>query len=225
MKLNAPREMPDRGKSAPAAPALPEPLAEQKRNGHSLKEAELLGMGKEAIAAFGLADMAGMREAFPELHDALAEAGLGARLSFGAKRTAGSGEGKRPEDMDAEELRKLDPAHLDERAMYRLICAECFRMGSGSPYVGSRRGTVPKLQSNMNRKLGGPQHKLFKKCWERMVSEGAIAYNTNSSAASVEPLAAVRTPEIRDALGWAIRQQMKVSGEWRAKYEGKQGRG
>lgn len=93
-----------------------------------------------------------------------------------------------------------------ESEMYRMILSECFRIGGANPFMGNRRGTIPVLQANLNRRLSGPEHKLFRKCWDRMAAEGAIAFNTNRTAASLDVRSSPRTPELREALEWAARQ-------------------
>jgi hypothetical protein len=124
-------------------------------------------------------------------------------------------------DLNSEQLRKLDLRYkqVEDGMMYRIICAECFRMGNGHPFVGSHRSTVPKLQSGLHRRLGGPQHRVFEKCWERMAVEGAIVYNTNRSAASLNPFAGVRDPDLRKALEWAVGEQVAATPEWNARYK------
>lgn len=99
---------------------------------------------------------------------------------------------------------------MDEESMYRRICSECFRIGGANAFIGGSRTTIPKLQSAMHRKLGGPEHKLFRKCWDRMAAEGAIAFNSNSTAASLNPYADVRDGKLRSALLWAAAEQRRA---------------
>ena len=144
-----------------------------------------------------------LRRADREVYDLAAETGALGSLVFaagGAKQAGG-----RPEP--------------DEQAMYKRICSECFRMSNGNPYVGSRRATIEQLRSAISKRLKGKEHKLFDKCWSRMAAEGAIIYNSNSTAASLDPFAeGVRDPQVREALRWAIGEQASANPEWRARY-------
>lgn len=95
-----------------------------------------------------------------------------------------------------------------ESSMYRRICAECFGIGSGTQYVGGKRSSVQGLQSRMKHALKGADHKAFVKCWNRMVSEGAIQLDRQRNTASLIPAARVHDAELDDALRWVQTQQL-----------------
>ncbi len=194
---------------------------------------DVVFLAQSAIDEIGISGMGELARLDAELHLLVAEAGVQGRLRFAAEKDDGAGEaggtpGKGPEGADcqllglsAEQLRKADLHGRDtgEEEMFRLIFAECFRVGTGNPYLGSMRGTIPKLQSNMNRKLSGRQHRLFRKCWARMESEGVISYNHNRTAASVDIGGrGLKDAGLARALSWASAEQIKVGPEWVAAF-------
>jgi hypothetical protein len=191
---------------------------------------DVVFLAQSLIDEMRIADAAELGRLDPELHALIEELGAGAGLGFHpeppARRADDGPAGAPPEgvvpmqSMSAEQLRKADlhGAAISEEMAYRLILADCFRLGTANPFIGGVRATVPKLQGNINRRLNGPQHKTFRKCWDRMVAEGVVAHNSNGSAASVDPdPAPVRDGALRSALAWALSEQSKVSPEWRAK--------
>lgn len=191
---------------------------------------EIVFLAQSAIQDGGLSCMDELAIIDPELHGAVVGAGAEARLVFpvmiempaiadddcqsaglcealggrNGRGDNGNGSGFRESAGRDEKARAID-----EEAMYRMICRECFRVGGASPFVGGCRTTIPKLQSAMHRKLGGHEHKLFRKCWDRMAAEGAIAFNSNSTAASLNPHADVRDGKLRSALEWAAGEQRR----------------
>ncbi len=210
---------------------------------------EVVFLAQSAIDEIGISGMGELARLDAELHNLVAESGVQERLRFApAEKANGSTEestvggavcspggngaggpaGKGPEGADgrllglsAEQLRKADlhGRETGEEEMFRLIFAECFRVGTGNPYLGSMRGTIPKLQSNMNRRLSGRQHRLFRKCWARMESESVITYNHNRTAASVDiGTRGLREAGLVRALSWASAEQMKVGPEWVAAF-------
>ncbi|HSB47862.1 MAG TPA: hypothetical protein VLD37_07660 [Candidatus Bilamarchaeum sp.] len=145
----------------------------------------------------------------PEISHAAASAGAIPLLVFAKPK-------EKPEAHCAPPEEKTEARRLGEDDMYRRIMKECFRMGTGSPYVGSVRCTIPRLKSAMNRKLSGPDHRLFKKCWDRMAAEGVIVYNTNCSAASIDTAPEkLRDEKLAAALAWAVSEQVKACPGWR----------
>ncbi|MFN7991536.1 MAG: hypothetical protein U0R44_05240 [Candidatus Micrarchaeia archaeon] len=185
---------------------------------------DIVFLAQSAIDDAGLSSLDELEILDPEICGLVRERGLCGSLRFRSALPAEEGPAEAAPallGLRAEELRKSDLRGLElgEREMFGLILAECFRLGTGGPYIGNSRCTVPKLQSNMNRKLGGPQHRVFRKCWDRMVAEGVIVYNQNSSAASLDIDARIRDGALREAVGWAIGQQMDVSREWRARLD------
>jgi hypothetical protein len=178
-----------------------------------LSKEDILFLAQSAIDDAGLSSAEELAVLDPELFEAAKAAGADGMLSYvktergRAPGAGGAGSGS----MDGEGAQKRAAA-MDEEMMYRTICTECFRMGTGSPYICGFRTTVQKLQSNMHRKLGGPRHRMFRKCWDRMVAEGAITYNSNATAASINPSAEVRDTALRNALHWARKEQSRFSG-------------
>ena len=184
-----------------------------------LEDADVIALAQEAIGELGLHSREDLRAAFGELFAEAETRGLWDALDFpGGEEADASEKPGLPRRASAEEMRKapLRELSLDERAMYRLICADCFRVGAGSPYVGGCRATLEKLQSNLVRRLSGPQHRLLRKCWDRMVAEGAIVYNSSGTAASLDPTAGVSDRELGQALAWASAQQKRIGAECRA---------
>ncbi|MEW6721642.1 MAG: hypothetical protein AB1324_00100 [Candidatus Micrarchaeota archaeon] len=195
----------------------PAPLrAEQagKRNGFGIPlvesaftHGEALQLAQAVVNEKKLSGPEELRKADREVHDLAAETGALAELVFFGERNSGDGGSGRPA-----------PRPDAEGEMFRRICSECFRMSGGNPFVGGRRATVEQLRSAITKRLKGREHKLFDKCWSRMAAEGAIVFNSNSTAASLNPFAeGVRDGRIKEALRWAIREQANANPEWRAK--------
>jgi len=101
---------------------------------------------------------------------------------------------------------------LSDGEMYRRICSECFGIGAGTQYVGGRKTSVHKLQAGILRMLKGMDHKLFRKCWDRMISQGAIDLDRQRDTASLIPSAPVRDEKLKGALEWAHRQRLDSIG-------------
>ncbi len=197
---------------------------------------DVVFLAQSAIDEIGISGMGELARLDSELHLLVADAGVQGRLRFAeekedgarGKDETGGAQGKGPEGADgqllrlsAEQLRKADlhGRETGEEEMFRLIFAESFRVGTGNPYLGSMRGTIPKLQSNMNRKLSGRQHRLFRKCWARMESEGVISYNHNRTAASIDiGSRGLKDAGLARALSWASAEQIKVGPEWVAAF-------
>ena len=210
------------GAQPPAEPARSEvksePVArkEEKPAASGWEKGDVMFLAQSAIEERGIHEPAGLEMLDPDLYALAAEHGVLAELRFVEKAGAEEDGSKAGEllRLGAGQVRKapLKGLELCEEEVYRLILAECFRIGTGGPYMNGVRGTIPKLQSNINRKMSGPQHKMFRKCWDRMASEGVISYNQNSSAASVSlAVHEVRDESLASALAWASAEHSKVS--------------
>ncbi len=166
---------------------------------------DIVFLAQSAIDEMEVASLDELGRLDAEMHALVVETGAAGSLSFArpAGEAAGGTDGMRPY-----EGRRL----MDEEAMYRLILSEGFGMGCANAALGSHRETIQKLQCGLKRKLKGPaQQRLFKRCWGRMEAEGAIAYNSNRTAASLDP--SVRKPSdpaLATALSWAFSEQAKV---------------
>jgi hypothetical protein len=150
----------------------------------------------------------------PEVHSGALMAGVIGSLKF--KETP-------LYEMSAEGMRKasLKKADIDACTMFKLIMVECFHIGTGRPVVGVHRTTqTATLHNPMNRKLSKSQHREFRRCWERMAGEGVIQMTKDKNAAHLNvTLGHIGDQDLKTAVVWAIREQMKVSAEWRGRYE------
>jgi hypothetical protein len=155
-----------------------------------------------------------------ELYSGALAAGVVSSLKFRENAEAGA---LPMTAMVPEELRKasLKGAEIDNCTMFKLIMVECFHIGTGRPVVGVHRTTqTATLQNTMNRKLSGPQHREFKRCWSRMVSEGVIQMTKDKNAAHLNvTFDGICDMQLKKAVTWAIKEQMKISPEWRGRYE------
>jgi hypothetical protein len=213
------------------------PAAVEKQDKGIWTEDEITFLAQSMIDEMEIADMGELETFDGELHRMVVDMGLEGKLGFHERKE--SGDAQRPDAVEgagegvagcraalsagasAEQVRKLGLQEngFDEGLMFRLICAECFRMGSAAPFVGGRRTTLEKLRSGLQRKLSGRQQRLFRRCWDRMASEGAISFNSNRTAASLNPLLSqLGEGPLRDAIAWAVREQMSVDGRWEARY-------
>ena len=165
-----------------------------------LSQAEVAELAQLVIDEGKLSGMEELSIIDPEIAGALKALKAEGLIVF-ATDEAGPAGGQEPGGV-----KKQAPAEISEEEMFRRICEECFRVSGGNPFLGTRRGTIPKLQSSIKRKLTGPQHRVFKKCWDRMEAEGAIVYNTNKSAASLDLYCEPRTEGLKEALRWASGQ-------------------
>ncbi len=192
--------------------------------GLCLPKEDIAFLAQAAVDEWGLTRISELAEIDPELAGAAEYAGVAASLRFRANGANGSrlAGGSAVADSD-EPVAAIQDSGLagradncetsEEEAMFRRICTECFRIGTGSPFIGGCRSTLPKLQSGLNRRLNGREHKLFRKCWDRMAAEGAIVFNSNRSAASLNPYTAIRDPVLRGALDWAAAENRKSCGQ------------
>ncbi len=204
---------------ATPVPDHPQPESESRAEAHpqappALEDREIASLAQDAIGEFGLSSPADLKAAFPELYDEMESRKLWSSVGFTKETAEEEGRlGGFGLADSAEAVRKAgaERAHADERSMFMLICAECFRVGTANPYIGGFRSTLQKLHSGISRRLGGPAHKAFRKCWDRMAAEGAITFNSNSTAASLNMDACVRDKNLREALEWAKAEQASVA--------------
>src|SRR5271157_1110804 len=184
-----------------------------------LDDGEIIALAQEAIRELGLQDLECLRRDFGELHEIVVSRGLAQSIVF-----EGAALGKidatqealpkprerlEPASLSPERLRKMDIDELEisRESMYILICACCFKVGTPFPVLSGMKAAMPDLQAQIQRKLNGSQNRLLRRCWGKMIAEGAIGFNSNSSAASLNLTARVRDPELEKALGWASRSQ------------------
>jgi len=118
--------------------------------------------------------------------------------------------------MEPAELRNADLKlfKIDKRAMYRLICLECFRLCTAKPLIGKSYAPIKTLQGNLQRRLNGdPQLKrMFDQCWKRMVAKGAILLAKSNTVASLTSQArTIADRDIREALEWALENHRKLT--------------
>ncbi len=172
---------------------------------------DVVFLAQSAIDEMAIGSLGELARLDTEMHALVMETGAAVALRFPAPPDRGSAEEERPR-----ERKEANGKAEGEEEMYRLILSDGFGMGGASPAIGSHRETIQKLQSRLKRKLKGPaQQRLFKRCWSRMEAEGAIAYNSNRTAASLDP--SVRNPSdpvLTSALSWAFANHGKVGSGW-----------
>lgn len=182
---------------APGKQDPPKAPGEDGSKGVPLTAQEIAQLAQMVVDEGGLRGMEELELLDPEIAGAVRGHGIGGLLVFAPQESppvpeeAGNG-GRRQEN-----------GAITEEEMFRRICAECFRVCGGNAFLGARRGTIPKLQGTLKRKLAGAEHRMFKRCWDRMEAEGAIMYNSNKSAASLNLYCEPRTESLRAALLWA----------------------
>lgn len=157
----------------------------------------------------------------PEVFGYLEERGLMGRIAFHVRSTDSpedieDPEERRkvtrlpvPEDTEPEALRKMDirGRSLSPLLMEKLICLECFRAGTAKALIDQAYAPAPSLRSNMLRRIRGDKEhqKLFRKCWDRMVSAGAINRKKHGDTASLcSSTKEITDAEVSEALQWAL---------------------
>lgn len=120
------------------------------------------------------------------------------------------------ENMSPAELRNADLKlyRIDEKAMYRLICLECFRLCTAKPLIGKSYAPITKLKGNLQKRLNGdPQmKKLFDQCWKLMVANKAIILAKSNTVASLtSSTGSVLDPEIKEAVEWALENHRELT--------------
>jgi len=112
-----------------------------------------------------------------------------------------------PKDIEPESLRKMDlkGRSMDSLTMYKLVCLECFRLGTAKPLIGQQYAPIASLRSNMDRRLqGDPELKRqFTKAWKAMANSGAIKIKKSNGIASLQPCAEIDDGTVREAVRWA----------------------
>lgn len=118
-----------------------------------------------------------------------------------------------------EELAELRKAGLHGRKlsrpdMYRLICVECFRLGTAKPLIKQGYGATTNLQSNLLKRLSGDTKliRLFYGCWGKMAASDAILRKkAHEGVSSINPhTQEITDPLVRDAVKWALSEQRRV---------------
>lgn len=112
-----------------------------------------------------------------------------------------------PASSNAESLRQMDlrGRSMDDGTMCRLICLECFKLGTAKPIIGGQYAPISVLRSNLKWRLKGDLelNLQFARVWGAMDRAGAIAHKRD--AASLQPNADFTDPIVKDAVAWAIR--------------------
>lgn len=171
--------------------------------------------------------MEDLHREFGELHELVVSRGLACSIAFDVAalgKIDTDQEAAKPREcldvssLSPDQLRRTDVRGLviGEKSMYMLICACCFKVGTPFPVLAGKKATVQELQAPVQRKLiglDGGINRLFQKCWAKMSAEGAIGFNTNKSAASLNLTARVRDYEVGEALRWASHWQGETRGQ------------
>ncbi|NYZ73778.1 hypothetical protein H0O00_01420 [Candidatus Micrarchaeota archaeon] len=185
--------------------------------GLELTREEIVEYAQMTITENKLRSMEQLGFADPDITKLVLEIGAGSELRFisedenmGAAEPGAAAGKKDGANGNGHGARKENA--LSEGGMYRKICAECFGIGTATRYVGGKKGSVKRLQSSINRRLQGPLYKLFRKCWDQMVSEGAIDLDRNRDSASLIPSALVRDEKLKGVLDWAQKQHLASIG-------------
>jgi len=121
-----------------------------------------------------------------------------------------------PAGMSSEEMRKvgIHGRKLSRPNMYRLICIECFRLGTNKPLIKQGYCDTNLVQSNMRKRLYGDTNltRLFNRCWGKMASSNAIlGKKAHEGVSSINPhIEEITDPLVRDAVEWALSEQRRV---------------
>ncbi len=117
-----------------------------------------------------------------------------------------------PASSNAESLRQMDlrGRSMDDGTMCRLICLECFKLGTAKPIIGGQYAPISVLRSNLQWRLKGDLelNRQFARVWKAMDRAGAIAHKRD--AASLQPNADFTDPIVKDAVAWATRHHRQI---------------
>lgn len=222
-KAEEPHEAPTTGEPAvsaeePVEVPIEEEVVDEERT-FGLNDEETLAYVQMLIEEEGIETSQELKAVDEEAHSACDARDLWSRLKFKENSCVQEAPPRRPlpAGLNASGLRdaELRGAEISELQMYKLICVEVFRLATAKPLMGMAYAPIQAVKSNMSRRLNGDKDNvnLFEKCWQRMVSSGAINLRKSSETASLNPHTSdITDPEVKAAVAWALSEHRKVNG-------------